>query len=169
MTRIGYKVAQLTEHSPNGDGKGNLLQNTIEMVDTLTEAAHFKQAIEEDETQAEIYGRLAVAVEQHFGVAEYSIYEVLAARNQMMPMVVDGDHKGPCRWCDPQILIRNEACRARRTGHLVDGITSPGICYAFQPPNEASRSRAPVLPDHAVGQRRQRSANAGAAGGAGSA
>ena len=136
LSRIGHKVAQLTDHQPDGDDSGNLLKATIEMVDTLTEAAHFKQAIEEDETQAEIYGRLAVAVENHFKIKEYSIYEVLAARNQMMPMIVDGDHKGPCRWCDPQILIRNEACRARRTGHLVDGIAAPGICYAFRPPRE---------------------------------
>jgi diguanylate cyclase (GGDEF)-like protein len=154
LSRIGHKVAQLTDHSPNGDGGNNLLNTTIEMVDTLTEAAHFKQAIEEDETQAEIYGRLAVAVEQHFGIHEYSIYEVLAARNQMIPMVVDGDHKGPCRWCDPQILIRNEACRARRTGHLVDGIATPGICYAYRPPAEAA-DRAhlcfPIMQSGSVG------------------
>jgi diguanylate cyclase (GGDEF)-like protein len=154
LSRIGHKVAQLTDHSPNGNGSGNLLKTTIEMVDTLTEAAHFKQAIEEDETQAEIYGRLSVAIEQHFGIKEYSIYEVLAARNQMMPMVVDGDHKGPCRWCDPQILIRNEACRARRTGHLVDAIAAPGICYAFRPPAEAA-DRAhlcfPIMQSGSVG------------------
>lgn len=140
LTRIGRKVAQLTDHAAKGNAgfSGNLLQNAIEMVDTLTEAAQFKQAIEEDESQAEIYGRLAKAVESHFGIGEYSIYEVLAARNQMLPMVVDGDHRGPCRWCDPQILVRNEACRARRTGHLVDGIGTAGICYAFQPPSEAA-------------------------------
>jgi diguanylate cyclase (GGDEF)-like protein len=154
LSRIGYKVAQLTDQSPNSEGKGNLLKATIDMVDTLTEAAHFKQAIEEDETQAEIYGRLSVAIENHFGIKEYSIYEVLAARNQMMPMVVDGDHKGPCRWCDPQILIRNEACRARRTGHLVDGIASPGICYAFRPSSEAGERAHlcfPIMQSGSVG------------------
>jgi diguanylate cyclase (GGDEF)-like protein len=135
LTRIGRKVAELTEHKPNGDG--NLLQSTVDIVETLTQAAHFKQAIEEDETQAEIYGRLSLAVEKHFGVSEYSIYEVLPSRNQMMPMTVDGDPQGPCRWCDPQILVRNEACRARRTGHLVDGIASPGICYSFRAPHDS--------------------------------
>jgi len=154
LSRIGYKVAKLTDRSPDGDGNGNLLKATIEMVDTLTEAAHFKQAIEEDETQEEIYGRLSVAVESHFGIKEYSIYEVLAARSQMMPMIVDGDHKGPCRWCDPQILIRNEACRARRTGHLVDGIASPGICYAFRPPvemNDRAHLCFPIMQSGSVG------------------
>lgn len=152
LNRIGRQVAELTEHKPDSDG--NLLQSTVAIVDTLTQAAHFKQAIEEDETQAEIYGRLAVAVEKHFGVREYSIYGVLANRNQMVPMMVDGDPQGPCRWCDPQILVRNEGCRARRTGHLVDGIATPDICYAFHPPAEAA-DRAylcfPIIQSGSVG------------------
>lgn len=135
LNRIGRQVAQLTNHAVASGG--NLLNSTIEMVETLTQAAHFKQAIEEDETKAEIYSRLAVAIEGQFGVRRYSIYEVLAARNQMLPMIVDGEPQGPCRWCDPQILIRNETCRARRTGHVVDSVATPGICYAFRPPAEA--------------------------------
>lgn len=135
LTRIGRKVAELTDHKPNGEG--NLLESAISMVETLTQAAHFKQAIEEDETQEEIYGRLAIAIERDFAIREYSIYEVLPGRHQMLPMNIDGDRHGPCRWCDPLILVRNEACRARRTGHLVDGVSSHGICYAFQPPQDA--------------------------------
>lgn len=132
LNRIGTMVAQLTNHSRNGNG--NLLNSTIEMVETLSQAAHFKQAIEEDETKAEIYARLSDAIEHHFGIARYSVYEVLAARNQMLPMTVDGEAQGACRWCDPQILVRNETCRARRTGHIVDGIATPDICFAFNPP-----------------------------------
>ncbi|HTY99936.1 MAG TPA: diguanylate cyclase, partial [Rhodocyclaceae bacterium] len=135
LNRIGNQVAQLTNHAVTGDG--NLLDTTVEMVETLTQAAFFKQAIEEDETKAEIYDRLSVAVEEHFGIHEFSIYEVLPTRNQMLPMMVDGESQGACRWCDPQILVRNETCRARRTGHIVDGVAAPGICYAFQPPREA--------------------------------
>jgi diguanylate cyclase (GGDEF)-like protein len=135
LNRIGRQVAQLTNHAvANG---GNLLNTTIEMVETLTQAAHFKQAIEEDETKAEIYSRLSEALAGRFGIRRYSIYEVLPARNQMLPMIVDGEPQGACRWCDPQILIRNETCRARRTGHVVDSIATPGICYAFRPPAEA--------------------------------
>jgi diguanylate cyclase (GGDEF)-like protein len=135
LNRIGGMVAQLTNHTAS-NGKGNLLESTIEMVETLTEAAHFKQAIEEDETKGEIYKRLATAVEKLFSIRRYSIYEVLPVRNQMMPMVVDGELQGPCRWCDPQILIRNETCRARRTGHIVNGIANPDICFAFRPPDD---------------------------------
>lgn len=152
LSRIGHKVAQLTNHTPNGEG--NLLDNTIRMVETLTEAAHFKQAIEEDQSKDEIYGRLARVIEQRFDVHEYSLYEVLPTNNQMLPMRVDGEAHGPCRWCDPQILIRNETCRARRTGHLVDGVGAPDICYAFRPPQEGGARRYlcfPILQSGAVG------------------
>ncbi|MDP2809438.1 MAG: diguanylate cyclase [Rhodocyclaceae bacterium] len=152
LNRIGREVAQLTNHAPSC--KGNLLDATVEMVETLTDVAHFKQTIEEDETKAEIYARLSVAVEKHFDVHEYSIYEVLPGRNQMLPMFVDGEVQGACRWCDPQILVRSEACRARRTGHTVNSIDAPGICYSFQPPPEAGSRRHicfPVIQSGTVG------------------
>jgi diguanylate cyclase (GGDEF)-like protein len=152
LSSIGRKVAQLTNHAPTSEG--NLLDNTIRMVETLTEAAHFKQAIEEDQSKAEIYGRLARVVEQRFDIKEYSIYEVLATNSQMLPVRVDGEAHGACRWCDPQILVRNETCRARRTGHLVDGVASPDICYAFQPSSDGDVRRYlcfPILQSGAVG------------------
>ncbi len=152
LSRIGQKVAQLTNHTPNGEG--NLLDNTIRVVETLTEAAHFKQAIEEDQSKDEIYGRLSRVIEQRFGVAEYSLYEVLPTNNQMLPVRVNGEAHGPCRWCDPQILIRNDTCRARRTGHLVDGVSAPDICYAFRPQTEGDGRRYlcfPILQSGAVG------------------
>ncbi|MGE5514503.1 MAG: diguanylate cyclase [Bacteroidota bacterium] len=135
LTRIGDNVARLTNKTTTADE--NQLEATISMVDGLTRAAHFKQAIEEDETKAEIHERLARTLEQEFKATEYSLYEMVPNKNQMAPLFVDGNLDGSCRWCDPQILVRSEGCRARRTGHIVDGITNPSICYAFQPPEEA--------------------------------
>ena len=155
LNRIGDLVAQLTNHGPNPNrSSGNLLNTTIEMVETLTGAAHFKQAIEEDETKAEIYVRLSSSIESTFGIRQYSIYEVLPARHQMVPMTVDGEPQAACRWCDPQILVRNETCRARRTGHIVDGIATPGICFAFMPPADTPGYRHicfPIMQSGAVG------------------
>jgi diguanylate cyclase (GGDEF)-like protein len=153
LNRIGSLVSQLTNHS-RGNGGENLLRNTIEMVETLSLAAHFKQAIEEDETKAEIYARLSNSMETIFGIRHYSIYEVLPTKSQMLPMTVDGDPQAACRWCDPQILVRNETCRARRTGHIVDGIASPGICFAFLPPQDSngmSHICFPIMQSGAVG------------------
>ncbi|MCX7172948.1 MAG: diguanylate cyclase [Proteobacteria bacterium] len=153
LNRINDMVTQLTNHAPN-DGNGNLLNSTIEMVETLTEAAHFKQAIEEDETKSEIYIRLSGAIAGLFDIHHYSIYEVLAGRKQMMPVLVDGQIRGPCSWCDPQILVRNETCRARRTGHIVNSIATPDICFAFKPPEDLPGCRHicfPIIQSGTVG------------------
>ncbi len=152
LTRIGANVARLTNRTAAADE--NQLDATIDMIDGLTRAAQFKQAIEEDETKFEIHQRLARALESEFDVREYSVYEIVPQRNQMLPLFVDGQQEGACRWCDPQILVRSEGCRARRTGHVVDGVVNPGICYAFQPPaEEGERSHIclPILQSGSVG------------------
>ena len=65
------------------------------------------------------------------------MYEAVTNKNHLEPLFVDGQMGASCRWCDPQILVRSEGCRVRRTGHEVDGIRNPGLCYSFQPPEDA--------------------------------
>lgn len=152
LNRIGSNVARLTERTP-APGE-NLLTATIDMVEGLTNAAHFKQAIEEDETKAEIYQRLSRTLQHEFELAEFSLYEISNNKKQMKGIIVDGEIADTCRWCDPQILVRPEACRVRRTGHIVDGIGHPEICYSFRPPAEVGERRHvcfPVIQSGAVG------------------
>ncbi|THF62383.1 diguanylate cyclase [Pseudothauera nasutitermitis] len=130
LERITQRVSQLTGRSPLQDE--NKLEATIDMVNSLADASVFKQAIEEDETKAEIYDRFGQILSERFDVRSYSIYEASGAK-QMMPIQVDGEAGAACRWCDPQILVRSEMCRAKRSGHPVDGLKQPGICYAFRP------------------------------------
>ena len=144
LNRIGDSVARLTNRTPSADE--NLLNATIDMVDGLTRAARFKQAIEEDETKSEIHQRMARMLEEEFAIKTFSLYEIVPNKNQMTPLFVDGEQDVSCRWCDPQILVRSEGCRARRTGHRVDGIANPGICYAFQPPDGDSGRKHYCLP-----------------------
>ena len=110
LNRIGSHVARLTERTP-APGE-NLLTATIDMVEGLTKAAHFKQAIEEDESKTEIYRRLANTLKNEFRLTEFSIYEVSGNKKQMKPILVDGEVADSCRWCNPQILVRPEACQA---------------------------------------------------------
>ncbi len=152
LGRIAESVSQLINRKPiPGE---NQINATIEMVEILTRAAHFKQAIEEDETRDEIHKRLAHVLEHEFFISEYSLYEVIPARNQMNPVIVDGIKDASCRWCNPEILVRSETCRARRTGHFVDGVGSPGICYAFQPPPDVPDRQhicIPIMQSGSVG------------------
>ncbi len=152
LGRIGTSVSRLIDRKPiPGE---NQLQATIEMVDILARAAHFKQAIEEDETRAEIHARLAQVLRHEFFIHEFSLYEVQEGKNQMTPLMVDGQPSSECRWCNPEILVRSDACRAKRTGHAVDGLANPDICYAFQPPADSQGHRhicIPILQSGAVG------------------
>ncbi|QDZ27998.1 diguanylate cyclase [Noviherbaspirillum sp. UKPF54] len=149
---IGSNVALLISQKPTKDR--NLLTNTVDMVETLKNAAQFKKSIEEDETRHEIYQRLSNVIEDNFDVHHFSVYEVATNKSQIIPIVVDGAVGGECKWCDPQILVRPEACRARRTGHVIDAVESPGICYAFQPQKEFegySHVCLPVIQSGVVG------------------
>lgn len=149
---IGDNVALLINQKPSKDR--NLLTTTVGMVETLKNAAQFKKSIEEDETKYEIYARLTNVIRDNFAVLHFSIYEVVPAKNQIIPIVVDGDIGAECKWCDPQIIVRPEACRARRTGHVIDAVESPGICYAFQPHHEFqgySHVCLPVIQSGVVG------------------
>ena len=144
LNKIGSNVATLTNRVPQ-PGE-NLLTATIDAVDILSKAAHFKQAIEEDETKGEVYQRLSRVLKEEYGIQEFSIYESVPNKNQIVPAIVDGELSEQCRWCDPQILVRAESCRAGRTGHLVDGVTTDGICYAFQKPEGIDKRTHICLP-----------------------
>ena len=142
---IRQDVAQLLKHKPPEEG-GNLLVSTVEMVQGLIDASHFKQSIEEDENKTEIYQRLSQSVRDRFGMKHFSVYEVQSNKNVMTTIAVDGELGAACHWCDPQILMRSETCRSRRTGHIIDSIESPGICFAFHPPQDGNEYRHVCFP-----------------------
>jgi len=152
LSKISDNVSQLIQHIPQQHG--NLLTNTISMVESLIDAAHFKQSIEEDETKREVYCRIARVLKEDFHVAHFSLYEVAASKNRLTTVVVDGDPDAGCRWCNPQVMVRADACRAKRTGHLIDSIETPHICNNFAPGDEFAGHThicLPVLQSGSVG------------------
>ncbi|MGN7612441.1 diguanylate cyclase [Magnetococcales bacterium HHB-1] len=130
LREISRNVARLIRYGV--EGNSNLLAATTEMVNWLVNVAKFKQSIEEDSTRQEVYGRIARILQCEFSAQSFSIYEVDVQRNQMIPVIVDGEFDQPCRWCDPQILSQADSCRARRTGHSIDSVATPQICGLFQ-------------------------------------
>lgn len=152
LARISQRVVQLTGRPLRQDD--NQLEVAIDMVNGLADASSFKQAIEEDETKSEIFDRFGKVLTERFGLREFSIYEISGPK-QLEPISVDGKAGEPCRWCDPQILVRSDMCRAKRSGHIVDGLMQPGICYAFSPPEDAGEVRrhycVPIMQSGSVG------------------
>lgn len=141
---INSKVEQLMSYDlPRSR---NMLLSTLEMVEGLVDAGKFKQAIEEDETKQQIYSRLSRVIREAFDIDRFSIYEVGNSKNRMTAMVVDGVVDGEPRWCDQEILVRSDACRARRTGHAVDGVAEPNICPMFVGDSDGSGMRHICLP-----------------------
>lgn len=153
LSTISQDVAQLLQQTPVHEHE-NLLNSTISRVAGLIDAAHFKQAIEEDESKLEIYRRLSSVLQQRFAISSFSIYEVVPNTDTMSTLVVDGEDGAPCRWCDPQILVHSGSCRARRTGHAISSIDTPSICYAFRPASDAPDRLhvcIPIIQSGAVG------------------
>lgn len=141
---INAKVEQLMAYDlPRSR---NMLLSTLELVEGLVDAGRFKLAIEGDETKQQIYVRLSRVIREAFDVDQFSIYEVANSKNRMMAMVVDGVVDGDAHWCDQEILVRSDACRARRTGHEVDGVAEPGICPMFKGGPESQGMRHVCLP-----------------------
>jgi len=131
VNTIRTRVGQLMGHQLSEGG--NQLVHTTELVESLVEASQFKQAIEEDQTKLDIYQRLADMLQRKYDFRRFSIYEIVASKNRMMPMLVDGELDAACRHCDPQVTVDASFCRARRTGHVVDAVDFPGLCTMFRP------------------------------------
>ncbi|WP_332669869.1 diguanylate cyclase [Aromatoleum sp.] len=152
LGRISQRVVQLTGRTVSHDE--NQLEVAIDMVNGLADAAGFKQAIEEDETKAQIFDRFGKVLVERFGIGEFSIYETDGPK-QLATVSVNGMPNAGCHWCDPQILARSEMCRAKRSGHAVDGLAQPGICYAFQPSADGGEARrhycVPIMQSGTVG------------------
>ena len=132
-TRVGQLIGHQVRSGNRTNEDGNQLVLTTEMVESLVEAAEFKQAIEEDQTKLDIYQRLADVLRQKFDFPRFSIYEVSASKNRMAPIVIDNEFGAACRYCDPQVTLDASFCRARRTGHEVNAVGFPGLCTMFRP------------------------------------
>ncbi len=141
---ISERIGQLIRY--DGQTGRNLMAETTRIVDELVDGARFKQAIEEDETKAEVYERLADVIRHRLGVERFTVFEVDDSKNHMLPVVLDGTACEDNHWCDPQILVRAEACRVRRTGHRVDAFQHSGICTMFTGKDEDPAMEHVCLP-----------------------
>jgi len=126
LSEIGQQIAMVTRWRAR---ERNQLKGAVEAVSTMAAVAHFKQAIEEDRTTAEIYQRIYRLSETGFNVTEMALLEV--KDKGVIPIAADGTTPlSCCSACDPGIAEEPLRCRAIRTGHVVDGVTDPTLCEA---------------------------------------
>jgi len=109
----------------------NLLAHTVVTVRSMVDAVRFRQTIESDRNQQEIYERIRLVLKTGFGLETFSLYEVDPERDRLNALFVEGLPEGSSLWCDEDILIDAAACRARRTAQEVDSFAEAGICGAF--------------------------------------
>ncbi|PJA33336.1 MAG: hypothetical protein CO187_01755 [Zetaproteobacteria bacterium CG_4_9_14_3_um_filter_53_7] len=110
----------------------NLLNRTAEVVNNLVGAAHFKQSIENDRDLEEVYGRLAKVLKRQFGFNRFSIYEVSNSKNRIQLIRAEGLPEGAELWCDREITVNCDTCRAKRTGQSLSSMDEEDICSAFR-------------------------------------
>ena len=129
LSAISRDVARLMQYELQGNT--NLITTTTEMVEVLLEVAQFKQAVEEDHSLQDVYVRIGRVLTDQFWIEYFSVYEVTASNSHLRPVLVDGDPEAECRWCDDKILVRADACRAQRTGHIVQSFQDAFVCPCF--------------------------------------
>ncbi|OGT19984.1 MAG: hypothetical protein A2342_08865 [Gallionellales bacterium RIFOXYB12_FULL_54_9] len=129
--KISSSIQSLGDHRHRDGDKNNLLSHTVRIVDEMVGATRFKQAVENDLDLDEIYGRLSGVLKQHFGLKNFSYYHIDSNGKQMNLIFVEGLHQGSELWCDPEILINPEVCRAKRIAACVSSTSDPQICNRF--------------------------------------
>ena len=127
---IAKEVDDLIGMRRSRDGD-NLLESTASVVHTMAMASRFKQVIENDRDLNEVYHRLQVALENQFGLRQYSYYEVSNSKNRLRVVFSGGLPAGKDMWCSKETAINCDFCRAKRTAQLVSSASDLDICSAF--------------------------------------
>ncbi|WP_038250087.1 sensor domain-containing diguanylate cyclase [Ghiorsea bivora] len=131
MGRISDRIQSLGGHRRSDGGEKNLLNHTVRMVDEMVGATRFKQAVENDLDLNEIYGRIRHVLKEHFGLHSFSYYQVEEDDKHLALIFAEGLQQESELWCDPEILMNADACRAKRTASCVSSINNPHICPHF--------------------------------------
>jgi len=129
MGRISASIGSLGDLKVKGEGQ-NQLTHTVHVVDEMVGAARFKQAVENDLDLDEIYIRIRRVMSDHFGLRRFSFYSIDDS-GAMEPVFVEGVEREGELWCDQDILINSDACRAKRTAACVSSAEDAHICSRY--------------------------------------
>ncbi len=112
-------------------GGNDLLKRTVNVVHNMVEAARFKQMVESDRNLDEVYERLRQVLLTRFDLSRFSLYEVSNSNNRLKFIFAEGLPEGSELWCEPEVLIDADSCRAKRTAQTVSSLEESGICTSY--------------------------------------
>ncbi len=112
------------------DEIGTLSNEFNSLMDTIEHVASFKKTIEEDESIEDIYMRLGKTFRDELDITDCIIYEVFNSKNSMK-VVYPPEAEGKEIYCERDVQIDCEMCRAKRTGHVVSSLEYPDICKHY--------------------------------------
>ena len=129
LGKISKEIESL--HDTRDDDRHNILKHTVDVVHNMVTSTHFKKTIENDRDLDEVYARLSHELVNRFNIQRFSIYEVSNSNNRMQLMLSQGLPEGAELWCNREITIDCDACRAKRTADIVSSTKEDGICNSF--------------------------------------
>lgn len=127
------------------DEIGVLSNRFNKLMDTIRDISSFKKVIEEDDTPEDIYTRLGKIIKENFGLNTCVIYEVSNSKNIMRPVYTTALQEGTEDYCNRDILVDCNRCRAKKTGNIVSSFLYPGVCKHFSKPAEGNHICLPMI------------------------
>jgi len=132
---ITTEVEILIDMERNGTNRTLSNENTLirakEAVDLMLQAARLKSSLESDRNLDEVFTRIRNVLKRDYGLKRFGIYEALEANHALQPVIMEGMPDGWSTWCDRPADSDPEACRATRSGQIVDSRTDPDACPHF--------------------------------------
>lgn len=127
---ISSEIESLTEFTSLSNDK-NQLKRTLGAVQNMVDASRFKQAIENDRNLVDVYARIRRILHEKFKLQRYSLYELDNVKKRLQCVFADGLPESSELWCNAEVLIHADACRACRTAQIVLSSEDPLHCPSF--------------------------------------
>jgi len=127
---MSQEIESLTEYTTLSDDE-NKMKQSLSAVQTMVDASRFKRAIENDRNLAEVYARIRRVFRETFNLQRFSMYEMNNEKKRLLCIFADGLPEASELWCDREVLLNADACRACRSVHMVKSSKDPKHCPSF--------------------------------------
>jgi diguanylate cyclase (GGDEF)-like protein len=127
------------------DEIGVLSSRFNKLLDAIHDISSFKRVVEEDDTPEDIYTRLGKTIEGSLELIPFVIYEVSNSKNIMRPVYTAASEDASDAFCNRDILIDCNRCRAKKTGDIVSSFMYLGVCKHFFKTAERNHICVPMI------------------------